>query len=119
MVGGHLINYGNPGALLAEAFGVIAAGMGLGYFVPELADIGSDLVFAIFLAFALFVIRFLAIAAILIATPILAAIWLFPPFRGAVRLFFDIILALGISGIIAASLLALLGKLASASPIYQ
>jgi len=119
MVGGHLINYGNPGALLAEAFGVIAAGMGLGYFVPELANIGSDLVFAIFLAFALFVIRFLAIAAILIATPILAAMWLFPPFRGAVRLFFDIILALGISGIIAASLLALLGKLASASPILS
>ncbi|BDC18251.1 hypothetical protein [Acidianus sp. HS-5] len=118
-VGGNLINYGNPGILIGDAIGVIASGMGLGYFVPELADLGSDLAFAIFLAFALFIIRFLAIAAILVATPILAVMWLFPPFRGAVRIFFEMILALGISGIVAAALFALLGKLATSSPIAE
>jgi len=98
------------------ATGIIAAGFAGGYFVPALADIASDLLFSLFLAAMLALIRYLAIAAALAAAPILISLWIVPPLRGVIRLVTDIIIGLGISGLLASVMLALLGSIANQSP---
>ena len=96
--------------------GIITGGFAGGYFVPALADIASDLLFSLFLAAMLALIRFLAIAAALAVAPILLSLWIVPPLRGVIRLVADIIIGLGIAGLIASVMLALLSSFINQYP---
>jgi hypothetical protein len=99
------------------AIAIIVAGFGAGYFVPALADIASDLLFSLFLAAMLALIRFLAIAAALAAAPILISLWIVPPLRGVIRIIADIIIGLGIAGLVASVMLALLASIINQYPV--
>ena len=90
---------------------IIVAGFMGGYFVPALADIASNLLFSLFLAAMLALIRYLSIAAAITVAPILLALWIVPPLRGVIRLVADIIIGLGISGLIASVMLTLLASI--------
>lgn len=114
--GNSLIAYGNPGALLLLDIPLILAGATVGYFVPFLATLSADLVFALAVATALAALRYLLVGAILVATPILSVFWLFPPLRRIVGFFFELCAGLAIAGIISAAALALFSKLALADP---
>jgi len=96
--------------------GIITGGFAGGYFVPALADIASDLLFSLFLAAMLALIRFLAIAAALAVAPILLSLWIVPPLRGVIRIIADIIIGLGIAGLIASVMLALLSSFINQYP---
>ncbi|WP_088912498.1 hypothetical protein [Sulfolobus acidocaldarius] len=96
--------------------GIIIGGFAGGYFVPALADIASDLLFSLFLAAMLALIRFLAIAAALAVAPILISLWIVPPMRGVIRFIGDVIIGLGISGLISSVILALLSSFINQYP---
>jgi len=96
--------------------GIIAGGFAGGYFVPALADISSDLLFSLFLAAMLALIRFLAIASALAVAPILISLWIVPPLRGVVKFIGDVIIGLGISGLISSVILALLSSFINQYP---
>jgi hypothetical protein len=96
--------------------GIIIGGFAGGYFVPALADIASDLLFSLFLAAMLALIRFLAIAAALAVAPILISLWIVPPLRGVVKFVGDVIIGLGISGLISSVILALLSSFINQYP---
>ena len=96
--------------------GIITGGFAGGYFVPALADISSDLLFSLFLAAMLALIRFLAIASALAVAPILISLWIVPPLRGVVKFIGDIIIGLGISGLISSVILALLSSFINQYP---
>ncbi|MFP3205326.1 MAG: hypothetical protein RXS23_07980 [Metallosphaera yellowstonensis] len=96
--------------------GIIIGGFAGGYFVPALADISSDLLFSLFLAAMLALIRFLAIASALAVAPILISLWIVPPLRGVVKFIGDVIIGLGISGLISSVILALLSSFINQYP---
>lgn len=115
-VGNGLIAYGNPGGLLLLDIPLILAGATVGYFVPFLATLSADLVFALAVATALAVLRYLLVGAIIVTAPILSVLWLFPPLRRIVGFFFELCAGLAIAGVISAIALALFSKLALAAP---
>src|SRR5579875_3888766 len=96
------------GVIITHSMGLIILGLVTGYFVPELATLGADLLFALILAFALAFIRFVVIGAAVGLAPILAVLWLFPPFRKVVTFFAEVVIGLIISGIFASAVLVLI-----------
>ncbi len=115
-IGVHLVDYGDPGLLLAADLPIIILGASVGYFVPYLANLAADITFALLVTIALAVLRFVLIGALFVAAPILAVLWLFPPFRKVISFVFEIEVGLAISGLIAGAVLALIGKVAYADP---
>jgi hypothetical protein len=61
-------------------------------------------------------IRFLAIAAALAVAPILLSLWIVPPLRGVVKFIGDVIIGLGIAGLISSVILALLSSFINQYP---
>jgi len=112
----NILGMAPTGVIITHSMGLIILGLVTGYFVPELAALGADLLFALILAFALAFIRFVVIGAAVGLAPILAVLWLFPPFRKVVTFFAEVVIGLIISGIFASAVLVLIAYVVAGDP---